>query len=160
MSSLIQLFKYQNYDYLGEFLAQLIVKHLKGIEFSACSYHYITAVPLHRYKLKMRGYNQAELLAGFLSNHFKIPLKNDIISVTRFKPSQAKLTKLKRQTNVKGIFKVSNTVKKLNFLLVDDIFTTGSTVFACADALKEKGANMITVLTLSKTMNYRPKQQS
>ena len=158
--SLIHLFKYQHCDYLGGFLSQLMIKHLENIGFSAYNYHCITAVPLHRYKLKMRGYNQAEVLASFLSNHFRIPLRNDIISVTSFKPSQTKLGGLKRQNNVKGIFSASNTVKNLNFLLIDDIFTTGSTVFTCSKALKEKGANIITVLTLSKTVGNRLRQQS
>lgn len=158
--SLIQLFKYRNCDYLGKFLSQLIIKHLKDIRFSAYRYDYITAIPLHRYKLKTRGYNQAEVLANFVSKYFSIPLRNDIISIPRFKPSQTKLVKSERQNNVKGIFKVNNTVKNLNFLLVDDIFTTGSTVFACSKALKEKGAGIITVLTLSKTVNSRFKQQS
>ncbi|MCF7907407.1 MAG: ComF family protein [Candidatus Omnitrophica bacterium] len=160
LTKLIQLFKYRNCDYLGDLLAQLIIKHLEDIQFSAYRYHCITAVPLHRYKLKMRGYNQAEVLANFLSNHFNIPLRNDIISVTRFRPSQTKLARLKRQNNVKGIFNASNAVKNLNLILVDDIFTTGSTIFACSEALKEKGANIITALTLSKTVRNQFKQQS
>jgi len=108
-------------------------------------------VPIHRDKRKFRGYNQAELLAKVLSNHFKIPLRNDIIRVIRLRPSQTKLDKSERQNNVEGVFLAKDTAKDRNFLLIDDIFTSGSTLISCSRALKEKGANIITGLTLSKT---------
>lgn len=151
ISGLIQLFKYQDCHYLGEFLASLMIEHLSSIGFSANNYDCLVAVPMHQDKLKIRGYNQAELLAKVLSNHFRIPLRNDIIRVLRLRPSQTKLDRLKRQNNLEGIFSATPEVKNLNFLLVDDIFTSGATLAACSRALKEKGARMITGLTLSKT---------
>ena len=151
MTSLIHLFKYKNCDYLAGFLSSLIVKHLEEIGFNTNRYQLIIPVPLHKDKLKIRGYNQAGLLSKLLSNHFKIPFKDDIIENTNIRPSQTKLPKEKREKNAEGIFVVKENLKNKNIILVDDIFTTGSTVSACSKALGEKGAKNITVITLSKT---------
>jgi len=151
MASLIHLFKYKNCDYLAGFLSSLIVKHLRKIGFNPNRYQLITPVPLHKDKLKIRGYNQAGLLSKLLSNYFKIPFRDDIIGNTNIRPSQTKLPKEKREKNVEGVFMVREDLENKNIILVDDIFTTGSTAGACSRALKEKGAGNITVITLSKT---------
>lgn len=147
---LIHLFKYQNYDFLVELLGPLMIEHLTKTGFDPSCYDYIAAVPLYSSKLRDRGYNQANLLAQYLAKHFKISLKNDIIYATRESASQTKLNKAKRSINIKGLFKVKQKLKNEKILLVDDIFTTGSTVRECACALKKSGA-IVTVLTLSKT---------
>jgi len=151
MVSLIHLFKYKNCDYLAGFLSSLIIKHLSEISFNPNKYNLITHVPLHKDKLKTRGYNQSRLLSKLLSNHFKIPFKDDIIENTNIRPSQTKLPKEKRKKNAEGIFVVKENLKNKNIILVDDIFTTGSTVSSCSKALREKQAGNITIITLSKT---------
>ncbi|MDD4954443.1 MAG: ComF family protein [Candidatus Omnitrophica bacterium] len=150
MVELIHLFKYKNYDFLVELLAALMIVHLKRIGFEASGCDFMTAVPLYKTKLRDRGYNQAGLLAQYLANYFKISFKNDIIYATRESLSQAKLDKKSRLTNIKGIFNVRNNLENKKVILLDDIFTTGSTVSECANALKEKGAR-VTIMTLSKT---------
>ncbi|MDP8290450.1 MAG: phosphoribosyltransferase family protein [Candidatus Susulua stagnicola] len=128
-----------------------MIKHLSKIDFNPNKYKLITSVPLHKDKLKTRGYNQSQLLSKLLSNHFKIPSKDDIIENTNIRPSQTKLPKEQREKNTEGIFVVKKNLKNKNIILVDDIFTTGSTVSACARALREKQAGNITIITLSKT---------
>ena len=150
MISLIHLFKYKNYDYLAGYLASLMVKYLSKAGFNSHNYHFVTPVPLHRDKLKIRGYNQAELLAKLLSNYFKIPFRDDIISNTNIRPSQTKLSVEKRKKNVEGIFAATENLSGKRIILIDDIFTTGSTANACSQALREKGAEAITIITLSK----------
>ena len=150
MISLIHLFKYKNYDYLAGYLASLMVKYLSKAGFNPYNYHFITPVPLHRDKLKIRGYNQSGLLAKLLSNYFKISFRDDIITNTNIRPSQTKLSIEKREKNVKGIFAVTENLSGKKIILIDDIFTTGSTVNACSQALGEKGAEAITIITLSK----------
>jgi ComF family protein len=152
MVSLIHYFKYKNCDYLAEFLGQLMNKQLKRIGFSASSYDFIAPVPLHKHKLKLRGYNQAELLARILSNYFKIPLRNDIIYELNAKPPQARLAQNLRQANAQGAFKSKENLNGSRIVLVDDILTTGATAGACCKTLKENGAAAITVITLSKTL--------
>lgn len=153
--SLIYLFKYKNYDYIAELLASLMQRHLLKIGFDACGYHFTTSVAMHKHKLKMRGYNQADILAKLLSNYFKIPFKNDIINDTNIRSSQTKLNLHERQKNVKGAFVVKKDLKNKRIILVDDIFTTGATIRSCCQALKNKGAKIITVLTLSKTQQEK-----
>jgi len=152
MISLIHLFKYKNYDYLAEFFSSLMVKRLEKIGFNPDGYDLITAIPMHRDKLKMRGYNQAEILAKDVSNYFKIPFRNDIIYDISIKPSQTKLNPHKRRENVKGAFTVKGEVKDKKIIIIDDIFTTGATALECCQSLKEKGVGALTVITLSKTI--------
>ena len=149
--SLIHLFKYRNYDYLADYLASLMIKCLSKASFNPHNYHFITPVPLHRDKLKIRGYNQAKLLAKLLSNHFKISFRDDIIINTDIRPSQTKLSVEKRKKNIQGIFTATKDLTDKRIILIDDIFTTGSTVNACSKALGERRAENITVITLSKT---------
>ena len=150
MSSLIHLFKYENYSYLSNTFASLMIKHLKRIGFNLSDYDIITPVPMHKAKLRERGYNQSELLAGILAKHFNISLRNDIIKVKSIRPSQAKLDRKERKENLKNLFEAKENMEGKKVILIDDIFTTGQTVKECADALKTAGAR-ITVITLSKT---------
>ncbi len=129
-----------------------MAKHLKRIGFSFAGYDFITSVPMHKDKLKSRGYNQAQLLAKGLSKYFKIPSRDDIIYEINFRPSQARLPQEERQANVQGNFKVRVDLKRTKIIIVDDILTTGSTLKACSTALKEKGTELVTAITLAKTI--------
>jgi ComF family protein len=153
MVSLIHHFKYKNYDYLAGLLSSFMAEHLIKIGFEPGRYHFVAAVPLHKDKLKTRGYNQSGLLAKLLSNYFKIPFRDDIIANVNARPSQTQLPKEKRKKNVKDIFVAKETVINKRIILIDDIFTTGSTAKACSKALKERGAQYITVITLAKTVS-------
>lgn len=148
--NLIHLFKYENYSYLSDTLSTLMINHLTRIGFKFSDYDIITPVPMHKAKLRERGYNQSELLAEKIAKHFNISLRNDIISVKTMRQSQVKLDKHKRKENLKNLFEVKENMEGKKIMLVDDIFTTGQTVKECACALKDKGAR-ITVLTLAKT---------
>jgi ComF family protein len=110
-------------------------------------------VPLHRHKRKQRGYNQAGLLAKALSNHFKIPLNNDIIANTKIRTSQTKLAKTKRQENVEGIFRVKEGFAGKNIILIDDIVTTGATIDSCCRALRRQQAGEICVIALARALD-------
>lgn len=152
MVYLLHLFKYQHYDYLAELFVEMFITHLRRLGYTSLDYDYILAVPLHRNKLKNRGYNQAELMAKGLSKHFGIPYHNDIIMAVTDRPSQTKLSPDKRKANVCDAFRISGEVKDKKVLLVDDILTTNATACACSELLHQKGAKTITVMTLSKTL--------
>jgi ComF family protein len=151
MVSLIHLFKYKNFDWLGQFFSSLVLEHLKNIYFNPWGYDFIIPVPMHKYKLKKRGYNQSKLLAKLLSNHFKIPLRDDIINTVNIRPSQAKLQKQKRQENVEGIFTAKKDLTNKKIILIDDIFTTGSTAASCCQTLVKQNVSSTTVITLSRS---------
>ncbi len=150
MVNLIHLFKYQNYSYLSGTFASLMIKHLQKTGFVLSGYDIIAPVPMHKAKLRERGYNQSELLARIIAKHFNISFKNDIIIVKSIRPSQAKLNSRERKENLKNLFEARGNLEGKNIILIDDIFTTGQTAKECAYALKAKGAR-VSVLTLSKT---------
>lgn len=152
--TLIHSFKYRKCAYLAGFLSGLIQKHLDRLSFDFSGYDFITAVPLHKAKRKERGYNQAELLAKELSNHFKIPYRDDIIINTQVRPPQAKLSQKERNLNVEGLFRVEKSLKNKRLILIDDTLTTGATVKACSAALEEKETEKVTIITLAKTLYH------
>ena len=150
MISFIRLFKYDNCDYLEKFLSTLMIQHLVTIGFGCSSFDVISAIPLHPLKLKEREYNQAALLGKSLSKYFKIPFRDDIIYEYKNKPSQTALTKEARALNVKGAFRVKGELTNKKVILIDDIFTTGSTMQECSQGLRAHGTNTIVGITLCK----------
>lgn len=113
----------------------------------------ILPVPLHPERLRARGFNQASVLAQALSKSLRVPL--DEVSLSRVSGSEkyrAGLDVKGRRDTVAGAFKVTHPrlVADEKILLVDDVFTTGATVSACAEALLEAGAKSVFVLTLAR----------
>ncbi len=103
----------------------------------------LVPVPLHPKRFRDRGFNQAELFAKRLNGKFKVAWGNVLIR-QRFTKPQVTLGKSERRANVKNAFVVSKLlegkVSGQSFLLVDDVFTTGSTMAECAKVLKKAGA--------------------
>ncbi|HZD60259.1 MAG TPA: ComF family protein [Anaerolineae bacterium] len=109
----------------------------------------IAFVPLTRYKEAKRGYNQSKLIAQELSLLFNKPLYRDLVKI-RDIPEQNKLGLADRSSNVKGVF-VAKAQVSGRMLLVDDVYTTGSTVNECAIALRKAGASEVLVVTVART---------
>ncbi|MEG6523077.1 ComF family protein [Desulfotomaculum sp. 1211_IL3151] len=131
---------------LGKFLLTLIMKEpeLKKVDG-------VLPVPLSPKRMRQRGFNQAELLAIEVARDLQKPLlKNVLIKPVETAP-QTGLNKLQRQENLRGAFRVQDPsqIKGQNILLVDDVFTTGSTVSAAAETLQSQGAGKIYVVTLA-----------
>jgi len=110
-------------------------------------------VPLHKKRLRLRGFNQALLLAHGVSLRFRIPLNYDNLVRTRYTRPQVELSGRERAENVRGAFDLirSAEVCEKKILLIDDVFTTGATMNECAKVLKDAGAGSVTVLTLART---------
>ena len=113
----------------------------------------IIPVPLHRWRLFSRRYNQAALLAHKIANNSKIPCYADALIRTRPTPSQGHLNSTERQHNVKNAFIISpHHLQKLKgkcILLIDDVYTTGATVKECTRTLYSGGVSSVNALTLS-----------
>ena len=106
-------------------------------------------VPLHPRRLKARGFNQALLLAqGFPDR----PTGLEVLKRLRHTVPQVGLNPKERRDNVKGAFGVSQpaAVKGRKILLIDDLYTTGSTVRECARVLRRAGAARVEVLTVAR----------
>ncbi len=131
-------------DYFADRMAKILGPYIKSSGARA-----IIPIPLHKSRLKKRGYNQAGLIADRLSAHFDIPVRNDILIRTEKTRVQKSLRASQRQNNLKKAFKIESDVVKLkNILLVDDIYTTGSTIDAAAGCLKGAGVDNVSFVVL------------
>lgn len=110
----------------------------------------ILPVAISRKRLKERGYNQTEIMAEELSRLSGIPVGKGLVRVKETKP-QNKLNIEERKINVKNAFKTDRSFEGKKILLIDDIYTTGSTAAACAEALYTAGARSVKFCTAAKT---------
>lgn len=108
----------------------------------------IIPVPIHFTRLFSRGYNQSAWLAKSLSKEINIPWSHDSLIRHRRTKTQNELSIKGRYRNVSGAFKASASVKNKNIVLIDDVYTTGATINACAKALKKAGASKVYVISL------------
>ena len=147
----IHLLKYKGKKVLLKPLDKLIKTCLDElIPFEKISF--ITQVPLHKKRLRERGFNQSGLIAGLIGNRYQIPVLSNLLNRIVYTPPQATLTKVERLRNIKGVFAVVGTpswVECGTILLIDDVYTTGATVNECAKVLKKAGAQEVYVLTLA-----------
>jgi competence protein ComFC len=151
LKDVIILYKYRGFSVLGSHLAEFIYKSLGKEESLWWETDAIIPVPLHSEKEKERGFNQSQILAKELAKRKQIPLiENQLIKVRRTLP-QTSLEAKEREKNLKGVFEVRNREKiegKI-VLLVDDVFTTGSTLQECSLILRRAGALEVKALTVA-----------
>ncbi|MCX5820635.1 MAG: ComF family protein [Deltaproteobacteria bacterium] len=152
----IHLFKYRGRIGIGEILGRIMADFAAGI-WDMKVFERIVPVPLHRKRLRERGFNQAVILARELSKRFDIPL--DFTSLRRevFTPPQVGLGREERSANVHGAFSARHPerITGRRILLVDDVYTTGSTLAECARVLLRANAEAVTVLTLARAVQDR-----
>ena len=108
----------------------------------------LVPVPLHWYKECSRGFNQAGELAKIAGEILGLPVLNNLVS-KRWTKNQAELEKEERLSNLQNCFMVKNPAPK-DIIIVDDVFTTGSTVKELAAVLRRAGAENIRVITLAR----------
>ena len=154
VKKLIQNFKYPPLiKELKKELALIIVSHFLLLDKKPnFSQFVLVPIPLSKKKLKCRGFNQAEEIGKELANFLKIPLISDCLIKIKETKDQVELSEKERKENVKGAFFTKNKEKILgeNVLLVDDVFTTGSTMEEAARVLKEAGAKKIVGIVVAK----------
>lgn len=153
LHDVIHAFKYKGKTATGEILGKMMADHVYP-DFSIADYTLMVPVPLHPKRLRERGFNQAVILAREIAKRFSISL--DYLTLRRrvFTEPQVSLGKERRTANVKGAFAVKNgkKVEGQKIILVDDVYTTGSTVKECAGALMQHGAAEVAVLTLARAV--------
>jgi len=149
--SIIHNLKFYNLSSISDYIAQLIYKQVKKIKL-VLDVNTITAVPLHSVRKKERGYNQASLIAKKLANLLKCEYREDVIERVSNTVSQATLDHDKRERNIKQAFKLKKNIdlKHKSIILLDDVFTTGSTTEECCKVLKKAEPKKIIVLTMGK----------
>ncbi len=144
----IERYKYFGERSIGKQYAKIMYEYVKHKNIFE-NVDFIASVPLSHKRLKTRGYNQAEYMAKQLANILGIKYIDVLERIRTTKP-QNELNLNERIENVKGAFKTKNVdVSGKNIVIIDDIFTTGSTINECAAALKCAGANKVGFLTLA-----------
>ena len=146
----IHAFKYQGQLAMAPFLAHHMVKAWQRTA-ELPSIDIVTHIPLHLFRFLQRGYNQAAVLASLVARQLGVP---EYTSLTRTRPTgqQARLSPVARRRNVSKAFHPlrARRFQGQSLLLIDDVFTTGATLTAAAQALLKAGAGRVSVLTVAK----------
>ena len=157
---LIHQFKYQPYiKDLAKTLAMLLAEHFflsENNKEDIWRDSILVPIPLDKNKLKNRGYNQAEELSKELSKILKVPTVSKILIKTKSTKPQMELSKEKRAKNLQDAFKINSATSDVaefsgkKVFLVDDVYTTGSTMEECARILKQAGTKQIWGITIAR----------
>jgi ComF family protein len=147
----IHAFKYERKFHLRRPLAAWLADALEDGRIATRAFDAFVPVPLHHVRFREREFNQAAELATLLSQRTEIPVW-DAIKRTRYTSTQTKLDRAERMENLRGAFQMrkSARVKDRHIVLVDDVFTTGSTVEECSRVLLRAGAASIRVITIAR----------
>ena len=149
VSSSIYQYKYHNKRIYGEFYAKEMYR-LYGELIIRWGIDLIIPVPLHKRRKRIRGYNQTEVLARHLGEYTGVPVDTKIVKRKSYTEPQKKLDNRERRKNLKDAFCVTKSFDEpKKILLVDDIYTTGSTINEISRILCEKGENKVWFLTIS-----------
>ncbi len=149
LKKLILDFKYNKNFVAGsilvDFLCDMIIENKIDID-------YIVYIPSSKRAIKNRGFNQCEYLAKEINKKLDISICKDIIK-NKYIKEQKLLSKEERYKNIKGAFslKTDKNIKNKKILLIDDVMTTGATLYECEKLLKESGALSIKMLTVAKS---------
>lgn len=144
---IIRHYKFNGRNYLYRPLGQIILStyYKMNIEIDRVAF-----VPMHRKKEALRGYNQAELLAKYISKKLDKPLIKDLIKI-KSTGEQSHSNKLERIENLRNSFKIKNkrSINGLRILLIDDIITTGGTMNECSRVLNQAEAKEVIGLAIT-----------
>lgn len=149
MREAVAALKYKGRKEYGRVLGRLLYacteKKLRRFRAEA-----VVPVPVHAKKKRERGYNQAELIAREVAEGLKKPLLADALIRTKYTKAMKTLSAKARRTNLRNAFEIGpGFVPVRSALIVDDIYTTGSTADACAAVLKEAGVKEVFAVTLA-----------
>ena len=152
----IHRFKYDGRFYYAQFLARMMADCVRQ-QFAGEAFDAVTYVPMHRRKRWQRGYCPAELLARPLAKQLGLPVYGRLLSHTGKGRTQMKLRHVgERRENAARSFAVQPGARRLEgkrLLLVDDVFTTGSTAECCARLLRGLGAEAVFVVTAATVLH-------
>ena len=148
---IILKYKFQDKAYLYKTFVNFLLKNKNFFEFIK-KYDTIIPVPISRKRRALRGYNQSKLIVKEIANFTNLKEESDCLFKIKNVIEQSKLNKEERQKNIQGVYELRNKEKlyKNKILLVDDIYTTGSTVNECSKVLRGAKPKQIGIFTIAK----------
>ena len=148
----IHLFKFQKKKVFVRHLIELINAHIPA-DCDVATYDFILPIPIHKKRLRERGFNQATLLADGIAKAEGVPVLTETLVRKRHTIAQSSLDKEARQQNIVGAFDIRNpdVIRGKRLLLIDDVFTTGATIREAVSELWTADPAEIDVLTLART---------
>lgn len=154
VQNILHNFKYKKHLEIGTQLGEVVGDKILTSDLLK-SLDIIIPVPLHENKKYQRGFNQSEVFGNGISKKIKKPIYDDILIRSKYTETQTRKSKSERRENVGDAFIVKDNTKILgkHILLVDDVITTGSTILACANILRESGASKISIVSIAKAIN-------
>lgn len=141
--NLMHYLKYENHPEIGIMLADKVFSIIKFDSFDG-----IIPVPIHKTKLKKRGYNQVMPFAERISELTQIPLIKDYLIRKENNPSQVHKSRLERMNSIKSAFETNGKISG-HYLLIDDVLTTGATLSSCVNLIQSENHVKISVLTIA-----------
>jgi ComF family protein len=144
----LHAFKFRGARALARPLGDLVLEQCAGVV--AADVAALVPVPLARDRERLRGFNQATLLAARVGAALGVPVRPRWLRRARATAPQSDLSAVERRENVRGAFGASRAVAGLHVVVVDDVFTTGATAGECARALRAEGARRVGVLTVAR----------
>jgi competence protein ComFC len=151
----VHRFKYERHFYLRHQLAAWLAHGLEDERLREPAPQLLVPVPLHPARQREREFNQAEVLAKLVSARSGIPA---ILALkrTRYTTTQTRLERSERMQNLRGAFclRKGSAVGGSHLVLIDDVFTTGSTAEECARVLRKAGAASVRVLTVARAVHF------
>ena len=151
MRRVVRKFKFSDQELYGELLGKMLSEELSVHKWIS-EYDCIIPVPLHENRLKEREYNQSEILSHAISKDFRVSVCEDYLMRVKDTQRQSSLKGIDRKENVKNAFYADKkNVMGKRIILIDDIYTMGETIDACAKELKAKVAKDVLAITLCKT---------
>lgn len=144
-------YKFNDKSYLYVTIVNFLLKNKKFFQILK-SYDTIIPVPISQKRRKERGYNQSELIAREIAKRAQISYNNQCLFKTKNIVEQSKLNKEERQKNIQGVYELKHLqiLENKKILLLDDIYTTGSTVNECCKILSQANPQKIDVFTIAK----------
>jgi ComF family protein len=158
LRDLVHLLKYEKVNSAAEVLGERLAQAIEALAEEVGPKPIAIPVPLHTTKLRQRGFNQTERIASqaarVLRTSFPIELVSGVLQRMRATTSQTGLTRHQRRLNVRGSFRVDRASRRViagrNVILIDDVFTTGTTAEECTRVLLRAGAKNVWIATVAR----------
>lgn len=145
--------KYGGRPGVADTLAHFMLRHVDRGDTGAV----LAPVPLHRWRIWKRGYNQSALIAAALARHSGMEADVNLLRRVKATPFLRGMSRRERALAVRGVFKVKDARKPAiagkTIILIDDVFTTGATADACARALKRSGAKAVNIICWARVVS-------